>query len=97
MAMHNHGSVTDQLTGVSSEAAEQAELYQGTEPVDVVPLYANSEYDFDPDGYHVRLAGLKQELRVGDEIEIVLHFRDRQDLTVNVSVQETGEHAHEEH
>ena len=94
LAMHNHGSETDQLTGVSSDAAETAQLQNSTEVVDVIPVYANTEFVFIPDGYHVMLIGLKQELHVGDEIEVVLHFRDHEDMTISVPVGEAIEHEH---
>jgi copper(I)-binding protein len=94
LAMHNHDSETDQLTGASSNAAEVAQLQNGTEVVDVIPVYANTEFVFIPDGYHVMLIGLKQELHVGDEIEVVLHFRDHEDLTISVPVGEGTEHEH---
>ena len=94
LAMHNHGSETDQLTGASTDAAEAAQLYNGTEVVDVIPVYANTEFVFIPDGYHVMLVGLKQELHVGDEIEVVLQFRDHEDLTIRVPVGEATGHDH---
>ena len=94
LAMHNHGSETDQLTGASSDAAEIVQLQNGTEIVDVIPVYANTEFVFIPDGYHVMLVGLKQELQVGDEIEVVLQFRDHKDLTVSIPVGEAVEHEH---
>jgi periplasmic copper chaperone A len=93
--MHNHGSETDQLTGASTDAAEVAQLYNGQEVVDVIPVYANTEFVFIPDGYHVMLVGLKQELHMGDEIEVVLHFRDHEDITISVPVGEATGHEHE--
>jgi len=95
LAMHNHGSETDQLIGASSDAAEVVQLQNGTEVVDVIPVYANTEFVFIPDGYHVMLIGLKQELHVGDEIEVVLQFRDHEDLTISVPVGEATEHEHD--
>jgi copper(I)-binding protein len=94
LAMHNQGSETDQLTGASSDAAEVVQLQNGTEVVDVIPVQANRVFVFIPDGYHVMLVGLKQELRMGDEIEVVLHFRDHEDLTISVPVGEAIEHEH---
>jgi periplasmic copper chaperone A len=94
LAMHNHGSETDQLTGASADAAEVVQLQNGTEVVDVIPVYANTEFVFIPDGYHVMLVGLKQELQVGGEIEVVLHFRDHEDITITVPVREATEHEH---
>lgn len=95
LAMHNHDSETDQLTGASSDAAEVVQLQNGTEIVDVIPVYANTEFVFIPDGYHVMLIGLKQELHMGDEIEVVLQFRDHEDLTISVPVGEASGHEHE--
>ena len=95
LAMHNHGSETDQLTDASSDAAEVVQLQNGTEVVEVIPVYANTEFVFIPDGYHVMLVGLKQELHVGDEIEVVLQFRDHEDLTIRVPVGEATEHEHD--
>ena len=94
LAMHNQGSETDQLTGASSDAAETVQLQNGTEVVAVIPVDANREFVFIPDGYHVMLIGLKQELQVGDEIEVVLHFRDHEDVTIRVPVGEAIEHEH---
>jgi Uncharacterized protein conserved in bacteria len=95
LAMRNHGSESDQLTGASSDVAEEAQLQNGTQVVDVIPVYANKEFVFIPDGYHVMLVGLKRDLRLGDEIEVVLQFRDHQDMTIKVPVQEAMEHEHE--
>jgi copper(I)-binding protein len=94
LAMHNHDLEADELTGASSDAAEVAQLQNGTEIVDVIPVEANKEFVFIPDGYHVMLVGLKQELHMGDEIEVVLHFRDHEDMTISVPVGETIEHEH---
>ena len=94
LAMHNHDSETDQLTGVSTDVAEIVQLYNGTEIVDVIPVYADTEFVFIPDGYHVMLMGLKQELHVGDEIEVVLQFRDHEDMIISVPVGEATDHAH---
>ncbi len=94
LAIHNHGSEPDQLTAASSDAADVAQLQNGTQVVDVIPVEANKEFVFTPDGYHVMLVGLKQELHVGDEIEVVLQFRDHEDLTINIPVGEAVEHEH---
>ena len=95
LALRNHGSETDQLTGVSTDAAEATQFQNGAEAVDVIPVYANTEFVFIPDGYHVMLIGLKQELHVGDEIEVVLYFRDHEDITLTVPVGEASGHEHD--
>lgn len=95
LAMNNPGSEPDQLTGASSEAAEVAQLQNGTQVVAAIPVEANTEFVFIPDGYHVMLIGLKQELHVGDEIEVTLQFRDHEAMTIKVPVQEAMEHEHD--
>lgn len=94
LAIRNHSSETDQLTGATSEAAEVTQLQNGTAVVPMIPVYADKEFVFIPDGYHVMLVGLKQELHVGDEIVVVLQFRDHEDLTIKVPVGEAIEHEH---
>jgi copper(I)-binding protein len=94
LAMLNDGSEADELTGASSDAAEITRLQNGTEIVDGIPVNANTEFVFIPDGYHVMLVGLKHDLHVGDEIEVILHFRDHEDMTIRVPVGEAVEHEH---
>lgn len=95
LALHNHGSETDQLTGVSTDAAEATRLQNGNETVDGIPVYANTEFVFIPDGYHVMLIGLTRDLQVGDEIEVVLQFRDHEEITIRVPVGEPTGHEHD--
>lgn len=94
LAIRNPGSETDQLTGASSDAAEVIQLQNGTQVVEAIPVDANKEFVFIPDGYHVMLIDLKHDLQVGDEIVVVLHFRDHGDLTISVPVGEAIEHEH---
>ena len=79
----------------STDAAEATQFQNGAEAVDVIPVYANTEFVFIPDGYHVMLIGLKQDLHVGDEIKVVLHFRDHEDITLTVPVGEASGHEHD--
>jgi periplasmic copper chaperone A len=95
LAMRNRDSEPDLLTGASSDAAAVAQLQNGTQAVAAIPVQANTEFVFIPDGYHVMLIGLKQELHVGDEIEVVLQFRDHEDMTIKVPVQEAMDHEHD--
>lgn len=94
LAMHNHDLKADRLTGASSNAAEITQLQNGTDIVDGIPVDANREFVFIPDGYHVMLIGLKQDLHEGDEIEVILHFRNHEDLTIRVPVGKAVDHEH---
>jgi periplasmic copper chaperone A len=94
--LQNHSAVADELIGVSSDAARAVEIHESQMEGDVmqmrqiasVPIRGKESIEFGPGGYHVMLIGLKQELRTGDEIQVTLHFRNHEDLLVNVPVQE---------
>ena len=49
-----------------------------------IPLAAGTKVEFKPGGLHVMLIGLKQELKVGDQFEITLHFKNHTDIVLNV-------------
>lgn len=95
--MHNHASEADELTGISTDSAEAAELHETTMSGDVmqmrqvqsVPLDAYAEIKFAPGKYHIMLVNLKKELKVGDEIELTLHFKNFEDITIHVPVRDT--------
>ena len=103
--MHNHASEMDELTGVSSDAAEAVDLEQSTMTSDVmemkkvesVPVEAFEEIEFAQGGLHVMLIGLKQDLKVKDQIEITLHFKNHEDITIKVPVQNILLPEHEGH
>lgn len=97
--IHNHSSTADELLGASSDIAEAIEMHQSmTTGEDVmrmhematVPLEPFVEMGFAPGGLHFMLVGLKQETRTGDEIEIILHLRNSEDMRVVVPVRETA-------
>jgi copper(I)-binding protein len=87
----------DELTSVSSDVAEAAELHESMMNGDVmemhhlesVPLGADEEVKFEPGGLHIMLVNLKEDLKTGDEIEITLHFKNYQDIELHVPVQGT--------
>ena len=98
-SLHNHTQNDDELIGASSSVAEAAEIHESKMENDVmtmnmvssVPLKAGDELMFEPGGLHVMLIGVKQELKVGDEFELVLKFKNHADIMVNVKVQEDGD------
>jgi len=95
--IQNDGPQADELTGVSCEAAEAAEMHESKMEGDVmqmhqlgsIPLPAGATVRFEPGGLHIMLIRLKHDLKPGDEVEITLHFENFEDLKVLVTVQET--------
>jgi copper(I)-binding protein len=105
--LHNHTDQDDELTGVTTNVADAVEIHQSTidpdtdimrmEMVSSIPIPANSEIFFSPGKYHLMLVRLKKELKVGDHIGVILHFKKHEDIIVNVSVQDNApeeDHSH---
>ena len=94
--IQNRSDGGDELTGVSSDAAQAVELHESRMEGDVmqmhhamsVPLEGNTSLEFAPGGWHVMFIGLNRDLNVGDRVELTLHFRDHADVTVSIPVQE---------
>jgi periplasmic copper chaperone A len=106
--IHNHSSQTDELISVSSEIAEAAEMHESKmngdvmqmDQVESVPLEAFTEIEFEPGGLHIMLVDLKQDVRVGDEMDVTLHFKNFEDIKIVVPVRETAapeDHPLEDH
>ena len=92
--LYNHTSEGDLLTGVSSEAADAVELDESTingnlvemRQAEHVLLPASTEVKFRSGALQVMLIGLRQDIKLNDEIEIILHFLHYADLVVKVPV-----------
>jgi len=97
-SLHNHTLSDDELIGASSIIADAVEIHESKMVNDVmtmnmvssIPLKAGDELTFEPGGLHVMLVGVKQELKVGDEFELVLKFKNHTDIPVKVKVEEDG-------
>ena len=104
--LQNDSTQQDELIDVSSNLADSVEIHESSmvagtdvmqmDQVSSVALDADSEVVFTPGGLHVMLVGVKNELKLGDVVEILLHFRNHADIPVNVSVAEFApdEHSH---
>jgi len=97
-SLHNHATNNDELIGAVSAIADAVEIHESKMVNDVmtmnmvssIPLKAGDELTFEPGGLHVMLVGIKQELKFGDEFELVLKFKNHADIKVTVKVQENG-------
>ena len=97
-------SSSDELVGATSDVAAAVEMHESKMNGDVMEmrqltslsLKAGEEAVFEPGGLHMMLVGLKQELKVGDEIQITLHFKNFQDIPLQIPIQDTpaSEHNH---
>jgi copper(I)-binding protein len=95
----SNGTAQDQeLSGVSSDIANAAEVHLSKMdngvmqmiPQESVLLPAGADVEFKPGGLHVMFIGLKRDLKVGDEITLILHFKDHEDITLTVPVKDAA-------
>ncbi|HSL43073.1 MAG TPA: copper chaperone PCu(A)C [Anaerolineales bacterium] len=101
--IENQSSETHEIIGATSDAAEAVEMHESKMNGDVmqmnqlesVSLGPGTEVTFEPGRLHIMLVGLKQELKIGDEIKITLQFQDFEDIQVLVPVTEGATHGEE--
>lgn len=95
LLLHNHSVGDDALVGVSAEVAAAAEMHLSKMNADgimemsqqeLIALPADGEVELKPGGYHIMLVGLKQDLKVGDKISVVLHFEHHEDIRLDIPV-----------
>ncbi len=105
--LQNHGPNLE-LVSVDVDFAKEAQLHTVIEENGVVKMrQVNSfsvpmhgELRLDESGEHVMLMGLKHQLPVGQNVELVLHFNDGSQLPISLKVskqdmaKEGGHHHH---
>jgi len=88
----------DRVTGVSTPAAERAELHETIDdngvmkmrPVDGIGLQPGAPVTLAPGGKHIMLMGLKAPLKLGDTFPVTFTFAHAAPVTVTVTVEPTG-------
>jgi periplasmic copper chaperone A len=107
LVLHNHSSIADELVEATSDAAEAVEIHESTATAEdviqmhklsSVPLEPFAELEFAPGRLHMMLVRIKQNFGVNDDVEVVLHFRNSEDITVVAHVEDIApenDHDHE--
>ena len=97
MTLSNGTAADDELLSASSDVAEAVEIHLSQAgangemqmiPQESVPLAAGAKVELKPGGLHVMLIGLKRDLKVGDQFELTLHFKNHADIVLKVIVKE---------
>lgn len=97
LALKN-GPNPDRLLAVSSPVARAVEIHEMRRENGLLrmreqaqlPLAPKAELSFMPGGRHLMLIGLKQPLRVGDSVPLILKFRHAGTIEVRAVVREHG-------
>lgn len=104
--IHNHSTNDDELTGATATVADVVEIHESKMENDVMqmnmlpslPIAADEEINFEPGGLHIMLINIKEELVLGDHIGIILHFKNHEDIVVEVHIDDSmpeEDHGHE--
>lgn len=97
LTIHNHSANDDELTGVTTTVADMVEIHESKMENDVMqmsmvtslPIAADEEIIFTPGGYHIMLVSIKQELVLGEHMGLILHFKNHEDIVVEVHIEDS--------
>ena len=98
LVIENRGGDPVELVAVATEAAAQAEIHvmeykddrMTMRRVAKLEIPAGEEIALKPGGPHLMLMELRQPLRDGDEVELVLRFGDGKEKRIQMPVQKKG-------
>ena len=95
--IHNHSASDDELIGATVTVADAVEIHESKMENDVmqmsmltsVPIAADEEIIFMPGGLHIMLVNIKEEFILGEHIGLVLHFKNHEDIVVDVHIEDS--------
>jgi hypothetical protein len=95
MTINNPSLNTYSLIRVESDVSEHVELHQHKNvngmmqmgQVENIEIAAQGNTKLAPGGYHVMLIGLKNDIAVGQNVDMVLNFKDGSKKNIKVPVQ----------
>jgi copper(I)-binding protein len=91
----NTGGTDDRLVGARADFAGMAMLHESSidsngvasmQAVEAIDLPAGQTVTLEPGGYHLMFMNLKQDLKVGDQVTIVLQFENAGTIDLSVPV-----------
>ena len=102
MSIENQGKEPDRLVGAASPAAGMVEIHEMVMDGNVMKMHAvkgvelkpGATVELRPGGYHVMLEDLKQQLKEGEQIPLVLTFEKAGTLEIRINVGAMGATAH---
>ena len=92
--IENHSGKDDRLLSVSTPAAGSAELHEKIDdkgimkmrPVTALTVAQGKTVELNPGGMHIMVTGLKDPLKAGDKVPLVLRFENAGEITVQADV-----------
>jgi len=105
LTIENKGD-DDKLVGMSSEAAENAELHTSKvdengvatmEMIKILDIPSDNAVELEPGGMHIMLIGLKESLVGKESVNLKLVFDEAGDIVIEVPVKKVGQGGHKHH
>jgi copper(I)-binding protein len=98
LGLSNTGKEDHALVAAETSVAMMVELHEHTmaegmmqmRKVEKIDLPAGATVELKPGGLHIMLINLKSQLKPGDEVEIILIYRDGSKATVQAPVRKIG-------
>ena len=105
MVLKNDRPVIDLLLSVKTPVAKVVELHTVTkekgmmlmQPVENISIPAHGAAVLQPGGSHMMLVDLKEQLKTGTHIDLILKFKHGGERKIKVPVQKSREKTHEHH
>ena len=88
--VENTGSSADTLFKAISDVAEKVEIHEtysegdmmGMRKTSMLVIEGNSSFQLKPGGYHIMLMKLKKDLNDGEEVEVLLNFKQAGEINI---------------
>jgi len=99
MKIMNHGKNDDQLISVKTNLSKVAEIHNVEKkdgmmkmmPVSFVKIPAGGKQFLKPGSYHIMLIKLNKIPKIGEEYELILHFKNAGMINVKATVMENSQ------
>lgn len=88
--IENTGETADTLFQVDSDLAEKVEIHEtysegemmGMRQVEFIVIPGKSSFELKPGAHHVMLMKLKKDVKIGDDAEFILHFKQAGEMKI---------------
>jgi len=88
--LENNGSEVDTLYAVETDIAEMVQIHEtytdgdmmGMREIGVIIVGPESSVKLEPGGMHIMVMKLKKDIKIGDEIDFILYFRNADKITI---------------
>ncbi|MFO7524645.1 MAG: copper chaperone PCu(A)C [Ignavibacteriaceae bacterium] len=94
--IENNSDKADTLYKVESELSRKVEIHEtyqkddmmGMREVGQIIIPAKSSFELKPGSFHIMLIGLKQDVKKGDEGELILYFKNAGEIKIKMQAKD---------